>query len=119
MTYSYSINEENFRGDFETAEQAAAEAFKNNPDYDTVWVGVNIHHKAHDFIYPDELLEIIAEKAYENQLGDDNPWLYMLIKNKEKCAEFKKLIGDWLELNEPVNFWEVDNIEVVERGDYR
>lgn len=37
--FCFSRNEEEFEGDFDTREDAAAEAFEIYPDHDYVWVG--------------------------------------------------------------------------------
>ena len=85
MTYSYSIDEENFQGDYETAEQAAVDGFDIFPDVDTVWVGLNIRHTAPDYVDTQDILERIAENAYEHQIDGDTHWLSRLIKNQQKC----------------------------------
>lgn len=109
-TYSYSPDEENFYGDYATAEEARINGLNNEPDSDSIYIGENIKHTAHDFISAENLLEELMEEA-ANECGESaEDWLDALIRNKSKCAELTKIIGDWLEINAPVKFWSVKNI---------
>lgn len=114
-TYSYSTNEENYYGKFASAEEAAETGFKENTDYDSLWVGVNKKFTAHDFISVRAILEQIAENAGDECGEAVGDWLEKLEKNPAKCEELKKLFGDWLEAHEPVTFWSVNQVERVER----
>ena len=112
--FSYSIDEQVFIGDYESTGLPAIEGLKENPEAEKLWVGKNIRYTAHDFVDANYLLEKISEEAYEHVDDSAELWLIDLINNKEKCAEFKKLIGDWLETNAPVTFWSVDDIQELD-----
>ncbi len=109
MTYSYSTDEENFIGHFATADHAAETAFDDFPDIDSVWIGENKKQTAHDFVHALDIIESIAEIASDECGECSEYWLDGLLKNKEKRDELKRLIGDWLEKNEPVYFYTVEN----------
>jgi hypothetical protein len=118
MAYSYSVDEENFIGDFETPQEAAESSFLNYSDVDTVFVGVKHEFTAHDFIDAAYLMEKIDDEAY-NECGESSlSWLSAIQDSKEKREAFKKLIGDWLEINAPVNFFKVDEVMEYTREDF-
>jgi hypothetical protein len=52
VIYAYSTDEENFTGEFNSPEEAAADCFHNFSDVDTVFVGIKHTLTAHDFIDP-------------------------------------------------------------------
>ena len=115
-TYSYSTNQEHFVGHFESAESAAITAFNDIPDIDSVEVGVNNILTAHAFVKAREILQVISDNACDKGPEQAADWLHNdLMKNKEKCAELEKLIGDWIEEQEPVNFFSVDEIVNYDR----
>ena len=115
--FSYSIDEEHFVGQFASAEEAAETGFEDNPDYDSLWIGTNCIVEAKDFINPFFILENIASNA-EDMVGDAaEDWLYELMSNKEKCSDLKLLIAKWIDQNDPVKFWTVDNVVKVERNE--
>jgi hypothetical protein len=113
--YSYSTDQSYFYGDYETRESAIENGFNDHPDLETVWVGENKKYTAHDFVSPSDIIESISEYAYEECDEVASDWLCSMMENKEKLAELNKLIGDWLEANEPVRFWTVDDIEGFDR----
>lgn len=116
-TYSYSTNGEYFTGDYASAELAAEDAFNESPDITSVEVGRNIKQTAHTFVNAQHILEVISDSACDEGPEHAYDWLHCnLMENKEKCAELEKLIGDWVERNEPVNFFTVDDIVAFERG---
>jgi len=119
-TYSYSTDEEHFIGHYESYENAAENAFNDIADIDTVFVGENKKHTAHDFIIASRILEDISDVASDEGPECAQDWLHDgLVRNKEKCAELQKLIGDWIELNEPVDFFTVDNIVTFNRIEFK
>ena len=117
MKYSYSLDEENYHGQYDSVEVATENGFNDNPDYDSMWIGENRIMTAHDFVNATDLLESIAENACDECGECAEYWLDSLIKNKEKRSELNALIGDWLEANDPVKFWIVDNVVKVNRDD--
>lgn len=120
MTYSYSTDEEHFTGDYESAEEAAQAAFYDDPDIESIYVGEARKMTAHDFVSGHSILELINEAACDDGPESADDWLYDgLAKDKGKCAELEKIIGDWIELHAPVKFFTVDNIVTVHREDVK
>jgi len=113
--YSYSLDEEHFDGDFDSYAVAAEAAFYDNPDVDSVSVGINTPFTAHDFVNGRDLLEVIGENAFEECGEPAFNWLKQIQDNTLKLAEFEKLISDWLDLNAPVAFLTVDEIQKITR----
>lgn len=117
MTYSRSTDQEYYYGEFDTEEEAAEIAFNDDSDLETIWVSEVIPTIAHNFVNPRYILECIAESAYdEHECADD--WLVDLIKNSDKMAELKKLLGDWIQSNEPPDFWSVGKEKEIRREDF-
>jgi hypothetical protein len=115
QTFSYSTNEEIFQGDYASPEAAAEAGFIDNPDDDTLWVGVNKKFTAHDFISVSDILEGIAENAGDEcgEVAED--WLVKIEKDSVKREALRKLLGDWLEAADPVTFCSVDEVIKFER----
>jgi hypothetical protein len=118
VIYAYSTDEENFTGEFNSPEEAAADCFHNFSDVDTVFVGIKHTLTAHDFIDPVYLLEKISDEAYNECGSAALEWLDKIQESKAKREELKKLIGDWLEANAPVTFFKVDDVIEYAREDY-
>jgi hypothetical protein len=116
-TYSNSRDEEIFHGDFTTPEDAAADAFYDDPDLETVWVGENKKQTAHGFVDGESILESATERAYDEAGECSEVWLSALLRDKAKCAELGKLVGDWIEANEPPQFWTVLNARNITRAE--
>lgn len=117
MTYSHCTDGEFFRGEFATPEDAAADAFRDNPDLESVEVGENHKSPASFYVSADSIFEDIAQRASDEcgEIADD--WLDGLMRDKEKQAELEKLVGDWIEANEPPTFWRVDNTRTITRAE--
>ena len=68
-TYSYSIDEESYEGEFDTRDEAIKEAFATYPDADTVYTGLNQHYEP-DYEYAAKAaLESLEVEAYD-QCGE-------------------------------------------------
>lgn len=117
QTYSYSRNEEQFIGEFDTPEDAATEAFSDDTDLESVLVGENQKKTAHDFVDGALILGAATEIAYDEVGEVSEDWLSGLLCDKDKCAELKKLVGDWIEAQEPPQFWTVKNARKITRAD--
>ena len=115
--FSYSTNEDNFFGDFETPEDAAYTCFEQHPDVDVAYIGNRHNYTAHYFVDPGFLLDKIASEAFNECGSSANDWLEKFKEIKPKRDEFKKLIGDWLEANDPVTFFSVDDVLEYQRPD--
>lgn len=117
ITYSYSINGENFYGEFKTLEEAALEAFSCDPSRDAVWVGEVNKPTAHEFVSGDRIIEDVMNFAADECGECSGDWLYDLARNKEKAAELKKIVGDWIHANDPPTFWTVEHERLVYRDE--
>lgn len=98
-----------------TAELAAIKHLQANPDLDHVFVGENVYPTAHAFVDGSGILEDVDVNAYNNIGEESDDWLSQLIPNEEKCAELEKLVGDWIQSQEPPSFFEVKNIKKFTR----
>lgn len=117
MTYSYCTDGEFFRGEFATLEEAAIDAFNDDTELESVEVGENHNSPASFYVSAESILEDIAQRASEEcgEIADD--WLEDLMIDKEKLADLEKLVGDWIENNEPPTFWRIDNTKTITRAD--
>ena len=116
-TYSNSRDEEIYHGDYAGPEDAAAAAFYDDPDLETVWVGENKKQTAHAFVDGESILESATERAYDEAGECSEDWLAGLLRDKAKCAELGKVVGDWIEANEPPQFWTVLNARKIMRAE--
>ena len=111
MTYSYSTNQENYHGDFETREAALAEAYALYPGV-PVWTGENSKKEAADFIDVSDLFEN-AQCQAEDECGEAaEDWLPVHFKKElERKAELREIIGKFMQEHWPVNFWAVEAVQ--------
>ena len=116
-TYSYSIEDELYNGEFDSPDTAAAEAFYDYPELEAVSVGENRKHTAHFYVSADRILEDVTERAYDECGGASEDWLDGVMHNVDKKAELEKLVGDWLQAQEPPNFWRVANTRQITRAE--
>lgn len=117
MTYSNCTDGEFFHGEFETAEDAAVDAFNENEELKSVEVGENHKSPASFYVAPGNILDEIAQFASEECGEIADGWLEGLVRDKAKKAELKKLVGDWIEANEPPTFWRVENTRTITRAE--
>lgn len=117
MTYSHCTDGEFFRGEFATPEEAAADAFTENPGLKEVEVGENIKRPSEYFVFADSILEDVAECAQETCGEVANEWLRNLMDDKGKKAELEKLVGGWIDANDPPQFWYVENAKTITRAE--
>jgi hypothetical protein len=117
MKYSYSIDEEHYQGQYDSVGSAKEAGFNENYDYDSVWVGENRSLVAHDFVSTHHVLDFIIGNASDECGECAEGWLEKIYNDKDKCAELKALIGDWIEANDPVKFWTVDNVVRINKND--
>jgi hypothetical protein len=100
--YAYSTNEEFYHGEFSTPEQAAAEAFAEDPDLISYHVGLCVKPKPEDYIDSQDILHRITEQA-EDQFGGEwaESWCEMICAlPREKYEELNdalgKVMAEWL-----------------------
>jgi hypothetical protein len=80
-------------------------------------VGENKKQTAHGFVDGESILESATERAYDEAGECSEVWLSALLRDKAKCAELGKLVGDWIEANEPPQFWTVLNARNITRAE--
>jgi hypothetical protein len=112
--YAYCDNELGpFNGEYQTAQDAAKAAFVNYGKRKSVWVGEIKRNSAHDFIDGQSVLEDALCQATDEVGEWCEDWLNLLIRNSEKCSELQKLVGDWIEENDPVTFFTVHDVREI------
>ena len=119
-TYSYSTDGETFYGTFATPEAAAADYLRNGDDDSSVEVGRNERRTANDYVgkhHIESLLEMVGENAYE-ECGDcAESWLSDMTKDTDQLTELKRVVGDWIQRNDPPGFWHVEDIRRITRAE--
>ena len=116
-TYSYSIEDELYNGEFDSPDTAAAEAFYDYPELEAVSIGENRKHTAHRYVSADRILEDVTERAYDECGEASEDWLDGVMHNVDLKAELERLVGDWLQAQEPPNFWRVANTRQITRAE--
>ena len=71
--YSYSTDEEHYEGQYDSPEDAAADAFDEYPEREEVWVGEIVPPlPPESFLCVADLMDTIQEsEEYENEYGDN------------------------------------------------
>lgn len=112
IMYSYSIDNENYFEQFETIEKVKLKGFEDNPDYDIIWIGEIVNYTPSDFIDTEQLLDSIANNAYDEVGEPAEDWLdeHWQKSNVDKVQELVDLISTWVKNNIPITFWTVKNI---------
>ena len=116
MPYAYShTGEAYYGGGFATPEEAARAAFRDNPDLRAVWVGEERAVAAHEFVDGESIMDSAMDAAMDacGEVADE--WLTHLYRNPEKVAELTKLVGDWLQLNDPPEFCAISDPRLIHR----
>lgn len=116
-TYSYSPDDEIYHGEFDSPDAAAAEAFYDDPELEAVSIGENRKHTAHHYVSADRILEDVTERAYDECGEASEDWLAGVMHNVDLKAELERLVGDWLQAQEPPNFWRVANTRQITRAE--
>lgn len=116
-TYSYSTDDEIYHGEFDSPDAAAAEAFYDDPELEAVSIGENRKHTAHHYVSADRILEDVTERAYDECGEASEDWLAGVMHNVDLKAELERLVGDWLQAQEPPNFWRVANTRQITRAE--
>ena len=115
--YAFSDNEVGpFDGEYPTLQDAIDAAFINYGKRKSVWVGEVKRIKAHEFIDGQSILEDVLCQATDEVGEWCEDWLDLLIRNREKCGELQKIIGDWIEENDPVTFFAVQDVREIPLG---
>ncbi|MGH8032253.1 MAG: hypothetical protein ACREO8_07795 [Luteimonas sp.] len=114
--YCFSADEEFFHGDHASRGEAAAAGFDQYPDAETIYVGVQARYTAHRFVDGESILTQISECAGDNAGECAEDWLWGPdIRKSEKTAELEQLVGDWIQANEPPEFYMVEDVEPAAR----
>ena len=115
--YCYSVDGENYNGDFDTREDAldgAAEdlAYAHEPGSEvTVYTGVQVHamhtlRRCEKWL-GDNLLETLDEWVADDIAADDR----IIEMTPEATAALSKLILDYVEQHATFNRWGVDDVQ--------
>jgi hypothetical protein len=114
--YCYSEDGEFFHGDHTSREAAAAAGFDCYPDAETIYVGLRVRNSAHLFVDGESILTQVSECAGDNAGECAEDWLWGSdIRKPEKVAELEQLVGDWIQANDPPDFYMVKYVEPVAR----
>jgi hypothetical protein len=121
--YAYSLNEEDYIGEYDTQVQAAVEAFLADYDASHVFVGECVKPKLEDYLDVAEILERTMD-ANPEQLGGESAWewLDVVLSKKEALVELEErlqqVVKDWVaEHDLHPTFFNVKNIEEIERSE--
>lgn len=115
--YSYSANGEVFTGEFESPDVAASAYFKDEPFSTVVEVGLSTKRHAEYYVHGEEIIEGIAMHAMDHVGEVADSWLEDLGRNEVAKNELEKIIGDWVQKNDPPKFWYVDSIRTITRAE--
>jgi hypothetical protein len=117
--WCYSFNEENYEGDFETKEQAIAEAiyyYKDDErDQDFIWVGQTKNISLG--VNVDRIIEDLGEEAYDEVGEYAEDYLTDVTLSHQKVLEerLNEVLVTWMkEFKYEPNFWTVTNVEKIE-----
>lgn len=119
--YSYSTDEENYTGEFDTPEDAAREAFAEDSDLDAVWVGENMMPRLENYVCGDRLIDTIVEDNPEQFGGDwSTTWVSSIYGAKKEIAELEGLISEvvkqWAEKHKfQPDFFNIENARKITR----
>ena len=117
MHYSHSTDGELFHGEFATPEEAAVDAFGNHPSLESIEVGENHMRPAAYYVSGCSILESVSDTAFDDCGEAADGWLETLMRDDEKVVELEKLIGDWIDRNDPVAFWHIKNVRTITRAE--
>lgn len=111
--YSYSTDEEAFRGEFSTREEALSEGADGLTGI-TVWTGKCVPVNIKKYL-PDacEILERMAESAYEDAGDVAESWIDDVSKEQrnELTDAISAVITSWLDKHKyQPNFWNVEDV---------
>lgn len=110
MKYSYSTNEENYEGEFDTPEEAAQACFAENPDHHVCWVGEAVRPQPENFIDGDLLIEHIME---QDEFSGDwaEAWPEATKEQKADLDErLKNMFLEWMDAHDlRPSFWNIEN----------
>ena len=115
MTYSYSTDGELFDGEYETPEAAAAAAFVEDDNLNSVEVGENVKHPAKHYVSAQSIIDEMKCAAEDSAGEAAEDWLDLA--TDEELAELEALVGEWAEKVEPVCFWSIKNPKTITRAE--
>ena len=110
-TYSYTRDGKCFEGGFSSPDEAAQAAFDDDPSLQYVYVGRNITFRASEFVNGYEIIEGAMDAA------NSEDWLFNTLRDSTKLKELEAIIGDWMEQQEPIAFFKVEDIQKISRGE--
>jgi hypothetical protein len=112
MSFCYSTDDERFLGEFDTAEEAAEEAF-NETDAMEVSVGESVDPST--WITPEQVGEDIVERLQE-QLGDEcGEVAECFDPSRDESREIGALVLKWVADHGGFHCYAVKNIQKIQR----
>ena len=102
MTYSYSTDGELFDGEYETPEAAAAAAFVEDDNLNSVEVGENVKHPAKHYVSAQSIIDDMKCAADDTAGEAAEDWLDYA--TEEQLAELEALVLAWVKEVDPPNF---------------
>lgn len=118
MTYSYSINEENYDGQYDTPEEAAQACFHEYPDREACWVGEAVRPQPEHLITASDVIEHILN--FEDQFGWEGADWPEASKQElaDLDARLTKVMEEWMDAHDlRPKFWNIENARVFKRED--
>lgn len=115
MTYSYSTDGELFDGEYETPEAAAAAAFVEDDNLNSVEVGENVKHPAKHYVSAQSIIDEMKCAAEDSAGEAAEDWLNHV--TDEELAELEALVGEWAEKVDHVGFWAIKSPKTITRAE--
>lgn len=95
MKYSYSIDHETFEGDYDSREEAARAAFEEDPDIQSVSVGVN--RDPSEWMTAKRIGSDVIERMTEDLSDEVGEASENFFRTKEQTEELGRLILAWIQ----------------------
>lgn len=115
MSYSYSTDDEQFHGKFDTPEQAAIEGFAKHPELQAVEIGEAITHPAEHYVSARSIVDDMKCAADDTAGEAAEDWLDYA--TEEQLAELEALVAAWAKEVDPPNFWGIGNTHTITRAE--
>lgn len=115
--YAYSYNEENYQGDCDSREAAAAEAFAEDPEATVIWVGEVVPPPQPEGYWDAEdwIEHVAIQDEYATHWGED--WDGSTKEQRQELeTEVRAVLAAWLDRHDMrPTFFNIDNPKKVER----
>ncbi len=104
--YGWSMDEENFIGDFETREEAILEGFRDSEGSDFLTAEAAYPDPALFVATANEIVEMAAEATYDSEYGGEwaEGWPEV---SKEAEKELNEFLDSWIRKHAPTTWYSV------------